>query len=314
MVSKFRGVWLTALLGLLLAVMLPALPASAHAGLESSEPAPSSVLAVSPTEIALFFDEPIDVVFGSIRVLDAQGEEVAAGRPQRDDDNSSIARLPLPTLPESAYIVVWRVTSSDSHPVQGSFEFQVGSAVSLLSEAATVAASAAAESHGLSTLFLFIRWVTFMGIIVLVGGCALLTKFNRLPISVRTSSVMLGAWLFAFFGTLQSLIAYGPHVSGLKIWEARRISLLQDTLTTHFGRMQLVRIAALIVLAVVLRSSRWRVVRGYAVLVWLSIVVVIGTISFSGHAYSQSPLALSVALDMVHFTTIGFWVGSVVLL
>jgi len=313
MVSKFRGVWLTALLGLLLAVMLPALPASAHAGLESSEPAPSSVLAVSPTEIALFFDEPIDVVFGSIRVLDAQGEEVAAGRPQRDDDNSSIARLPLPTLPESAYIVVWRVTSSDSHPVQGSFEFQIGSAVSLLSEAATVAASAAAESHGLSTLFLFIRWVTFMGIIVLVGGCALLTKFNRLPISVRTSSVMLGAWLFAFFGTLQSLIAYGPHVSGLKIWEARRISLLQDTLTTHFGRMQLVRIAALIVLAVVLRSSRWRVVRGYTMLVWLSIVVAIGTISFSGHAYSQSPLVLSVALDMVHFATIGFWVGSVVL-
>ena len=313
MVFKFRGVRLSALLGLLLAVMLPAMPASAHAGLEGSEPAPSSVLAAAPSEIALFFDEPIDVVFGSIRVLDAQGEEVAAGRPQRDDDNSSIARLPLPTLPESAYIVVWRVTSSDSHPVQGSFEFQIGTAVSPLSDAATVAASAAAESHGLSTLFLFIRWVTFMGIVVLVGGCALLTKFNRLPISVRTSSLLLGAWLFAFFATLQSLIAYGPHVSGLKIWEARRLSLLQDTLTTHFGRMQLVRIAALIVLAVVLRSSRWRVSRGYTMLVWLSIVVAIGTISFSGHAYSQSPLALSVALDMVHFATIGFWVGSVVL-
>jgi copper transport protein len=219
----------------------------------------------------------------------------------------------LPTLPESAYIVVWRVTSSDSHPVQGSFEFQIGTAVSPLSDAATVAASAAAESHGLSTLFLFIRWVTFMGVIVLIGGCALLTKFNRLAISVRTSSLLVGAWLFAFFATLQSLIAYGPHVSGLKIWEARRLSLLQDTLTTHFGRMQLVRIAALIVLAVVLRSSRWRVVRGYTTLVWLSIVVAIGTISFSGHTYSQSPLILSVALDMVHFATIGFWVGSVVL-
>ncbi len=312
MASRFRGVWIVTLLGLLFAAVLPALPASAHAGLEGSEPALSSVLAASPTEIALFFDEPIDVVFGSIRVLNAQGEEVAAGRPQRDDNNNSIARLPLPTLPESAYIVVWRVTSSDSHPVQGSFEFQIGSAVSLLSAAATVAASAAAESHGLSTLFLFIRWVTFTGIVVLVGGCALLTKFNRLRLSVRTSSVLLGAWLFAFFGTLQSLIAYGPHVSGLKIWEARRLSLLQDTLTTHFGRMQLVRLAALIVVAVVLRSWRWRVVRGYTVLVWFSIVVAIGTISFSGHAYSQTPLVVSVALDMAHFVTIGFWVGSVV--
>ena len=64
MVFKFRGVRLSALLGLLLAVMLPAMPASAHAGLEGSEPAPSSVLAAAPSEIALFFDEPIDVVFG----------------------------------------------------------------------------------------------------------------------------------------------------------------------------------------------------------------------------------------------------------
>jgi copper transport protein len=165
----------------------------------------------------------------------------------------------LPALPESAYIVVWRVTSSDSHPVQGSFEFQIGPTVSPLSNAATVAAATAAESHGLSTLFLFIRWVMFMGIVVLVGACALLTKFNRLAISVRTSSVLLRAWLFAFFATLQSLIAYGPHVSGLKIWEARSLSLFQDTLSTHFGRMQVLRIAALIVLAVVLRSSRWRV-------------------------------------------------------
>ena len=99
MVFRFRGVWLVALLGLLLAAVLPALPASAHAGLEGSQPAPSSVLAASPSEIALFFDEPIDIVFGSVRVLDAQGKEVAAGRPQRDDDNSSIARLPLPILP-----------------------------------------------------------------------------------------------------------------------------------------------------------------------------------------------------------------------
>jgi copper transport protein len=77
--------------------------------------------------------------------------------------------------------------------------------------------------------------------------------------------------------------------------------------------MQLVRLVALLVLVLVLRSTRWRVVRGYTMLVWLSIVIAIGTISFSGHAYSQTPLALSVALDMVHFATIGFWVGSVVL-
>ena len=313
MVYKSRRVWLGALLAASLALMFPAPSASAHAGLEGSQPSPSSVLAESPTEIALFFDEPVDAVFGSIRVLDAQGAEVIAGRPQRDADNTSIVRLPLPALQESAYIVVWRVTSSDSHPVQGSFEFQVGVAVRPLSESATIAASAAAESHGLSTLFLFIRWVTFIGMIVLIGAIALLTKFNQLHVSVRTTSVLWGAWFFAFFGTLQSLVAYGPHVSGLKIWEAKRFSLLQDTLSTHFGQMQLVRLVALLVLGLVLRSTRWRLSRPYTLLVWSCIAISIGTISASGHAFSQSPRIVSIALDMVHLSAIGLWVGSIVL-
>jgi copper transport protein len=312
MACKFRRIFFGCTLAVF-AALAPTGNVLAHAGLEASEPAASAVLAQSPTEIALFFDEPVDVVFGSIRVINSQGEEVVAGRPQRDSGNRSVARLPLSELSEDAYVVVWRVTSSDSHPVQGSFEFQVGAAVNPNANLAAIAASSATESHGLSALFLVIRWVTYMGIVVLVGACALLGKFERLAISIRTNTVLFGAWLFAFLGTLQSLFAYGPHVSGLKIWEARRLSLVRDALSTHFGQMQLIRLAALVILGVVLRYSAWRLVPWAKYLVLACIVTTIGTVSFSGHAYSQNPRWLSVALDMVHFSAVGVWIGAVIL-
>ncbi|MSW49189.1 MAG: copper resistance protein CopC, partial [Actinobacteria bacterium] len=48
----------------LLTVLAPAQIASAHAILLTSEPAPSAVLDQSPIEIALFFNEFVDTVFG----------------------------------------------------------------------------------------------------------------------------------------------------------------------------------------------------------------------------------------------------------
>ena len=60
---------------LVLVIALLAVPtlASAHAGLESSDPAPGSYLDVSPRNVILTFDEPITTAFGSLRVLDSDG-------------------------------------------------------------------------------------------------------------------------------------------------------------------------------------------------------------------------------------------------
>src|SRR5437763_16547814 len=52
-------------------------------------------------------------------------------------EGSSVG-VKLPKLERGGYIVTWRVTSADSHPVHGAFTFSVGSATGGSEDAALV--------------------------------------------------------------------------------------------------------------------------------------------------------------------------------
>jgi copper transport protein len=59
------------------ALLLPASPASAHAALLTSNPAPGSVIGASPTEITVTFSEAITPVSGRIQVLAPDGKRIS---------------------------------------------------------------------------------------------------------------------------------------------------------------------------------------------------------------------------------------------
>ena len=84
-------------------------PASAHASLDSSSPAPSTVLSQPPGEIALDFSETVEQRLASIRLFDSEQREIEVGRATRleADPSSIVATLPL--LGNGVYVVVWRV-------------------------------------------------------------------------------------------------------------------------------------------------------------------------------------------------------------
>src|SRR5207342_3744166 len=89
--------------GLALAVG-PASPAHAHAALESSAPASSSILDTPPTDITLNFDEPVTIEPGAIRLLDSSGGDVAIGLPEKGSDPTVITTS-VPEIPDGAYVV-----------------------------------------------------------------------------------------------------------------------------------------------------------------------------------------------------------------
>ena len=101
----------------------PASPAHAHAVLESSVPAGSSVLDTAPTDITLDFDEPVTVEPGAIRLLDSAGKQITLGPPERGTD-ASVVVSSVPDLKDGAYVVAWQVISQDGHPASGAFTFQ----------------------------------------------------------------------------------------------------------------------------------------------------------------------------------------------
>ncbi len=103
----------------------------AHAGLKSSEPAASSVLERAPKEIVLNFGEAVEVSFGSIRLFDSNSKIIVLPTPKHVVKDGVVdaktVRVGVPDLEPGSFLVVWRVVSADSHPVQGAFAFQIGS-------------------------------------------------------------------------------------------------------------------------------------------------------------------------------------------
>src|SRR5205085_8506294 len=109
-------------------VRLAAAPASAHATLESTEPVSSTAVATPPDRVVLHFSETVQIPLGSIRVFASpSGKQIETGPAGRADGRGNAVAVKLPKLDKGNYIVTWRVTSADSHPVHGAFTFTVGS-------------------------------------------------------------------------------------------------------------------------------------------------------------------------------------------
>ena len=93
-------------------------PASAHANLIEASPKPSEELDAPPERVIIWFTEPIEPAFSSIKVLSASGEDVTAGATQFDATEPTAMWVPLATLENGTFTVVWRnVSSVDGHKV-----------------------------------------------------------------------------------------------------------------------------------------------------------------------------------------------------
>ena len=295
-----------------LVVVLFALPTdgvSAHAVLIGTEPVAGAVLDVSPEEIILRFNESVSTAFSSVRVINQNGDELWSVKTRHVEGDRTAVRADAGGLEEGTYIVVWRITSADGHPVQGSFTFQVGTRST---DVSSVVAAFIEDEHGLSRLFSVIRWVLLAGVVVMIGGVWLITRRPIGPPSPRTRVMLWGAWTFASVATLQTLLAYGPHASGLKIYEALDVSLLGETMTTGFGQWQLVRLGVLGFIAVLLRELAWRDDRRWKATMTVLVVSLVFTISASGHPGVRGPV--SVVIDVVHLIGVGLWLGAVMVI
>ena len=135
---SIRRQLLSAVLGLFVisaAVLGPAGPASAHDAAESSSPAQGATVATPPEKVSVTFSNKPLGIGSQFSVKDAAGTEWADGAVEIVDN---VASQKLKAgAPAGAYTVSWRVVSSDSHPIEGTFGFT-----------ATAAAAGAAPATG----------------------------------------------------------------------------------------------------------------------------------------------------------------------
>lgn len=108
------------------ALLLVAGPASAHDQLLSSDPKDGATLDEHPASISLTFsaaplDTGIEVVLAGPDGVTAQGQDIQV------DDKVVTAQL-ADDLPAGRYDVAWHVVSSDGHPIDGEFSYEVEAA------------------------------------------------------------------------------------------------------------------------------------------------------------------------------------------
>ncbi len=113
--------------GAVMAMMacVPVAPALAHSMLVKAEPPRRAVLAKTPAQVRLWFNEELEGEYASLIVLDAEKHPVTEIKPQLAQDDPKSIVLPLPELTPGKYSVKFRVLSVDGHVVESSFDFTV---------------------------------------------------------------------------------------------------------------------------------------------------------------------------------------------
>lgn len=299
-----RGV----LAALVSALAWPAV-AGAHATIVRTTPADRAVVGKQPRQVTIHWSEPVDLGPDSVRLLNATGGEIDTDEARHIGRDRATAVVPLPPgLQEGTYVVAWRVTSADSHPVSGAFSFSVGQPSALVTAGAPGTASGAVKLADAIA-----RGVAFLGFALAVGGAfVLLFLWPEGPASARGRRFMqigLGALMF---GSVALLLLQGPYTTGGGLLGALEPSLLEFSLSTRFGQGLVLRILLTLAFAfLVARGLRGKVSRvGLGACVFGLLL----TWTLSDHSRTGVQTWLGVPAATVHLLAMSLWFGGLALL
>lgn len=297
-------------------------PVLAHAGLESSTPSASAVLESSPNTIVLDFSEPVTVVDGSVKLFDEGLDEVQL--PPALSALASRVEVPeVPSLDDGLYLVSWRVMSQDGHLATGAFTFQIGTQSTSVSPDELLAgvSDSTRGPRGLGVLGHITRAAVYLGISAALGTLAFVAVVHQR----RVRRIVALGWIAATIGTLVHFSIQGVYSSGTGWTALIDTAAWSDVSHTRLGRGLLVRLALLVILAVLMVLARGssrsggsdtarfstRMSTGW----WRSSTALIGagivaTFAFTGHPSASSPAAVAIAVDAVHLSAVVLWFGG----
>jgi methionine-rich copper-binding protein CopC len=110
----------------LVSLILSAAPVMAHSAFVRSEPKAGETLKPAPSEIRVWFAEPIKVGLSTFEVRDAAGKQVDQRDLRADAKEPALVHLSLAAkLPPGIYKVSWSAVAQDLHVGKGGFSFTV---------------------------------------------------------------------------------------------------------------------------------------------------------------------------------------------
>ncbi len=310
-VRRTRAVIAGFVLGFVGVLAAPASPASAHAVLVGTSPAQGSVIQTAPSQVVLTFTEGVTPIRDKVRVIAPDGSRADSG-----DERASGTQLIIALRPDGGrgtYLVTYRVLSADSHPVAGAFTYSVGAPSP--GGPPTAADGDAATSPFITATFPIVRWIGYVGLLLLVGAVLVLALLwpQRLDRRGPVRMIWLGVALVAV-ATLLELAWQVPYITGRGPGDIEGADI-REVLGSQYGAAHLVRLgvlaAALILVRPIVAGKGWGADR-----VLLAVLGTIGvaTWSVSGHPSASSVPMVTVVADMIHISSMSVWIGGLVML
>jgi copper transport protein len=297
------------------ALLVFASPAAAHAELVSTTPATGTELPSGepPAAVTLEFTEGVQVPSDAVEVLDSDGATVeGVGAAEHGDTDATVVAA-LPELDDGTYVVNWRVVSTDSHPIQGAFTFNVGDATASADDVAGLLAGN--DDHGVGIAFGFTRALAFGSVLVLLG--ALLFVRVCSPDAAGDAGVRGLVWVCWIVGFATAFVGIGmqaAYTSGQDFAEFFDMDAIGDVMDTRFGRAWLLRAGVLLLLLLALRGLGRPRAPVVDVVYALLGVVALATFTFAGHARTGRYVALATVTDVVHLAAAAAWLGGIAVL
>jgi len=330
-----------------LAAASGSLAAAVHVALRTSEPKAHDTLTVAPPSIRLDFTQAIEIQLARVALLAADSVAIPLGPAHAaDSTNRAFVADILTPIGAGSYRVTWSVTSRDSHTIRGEIPFTVLAAVAdtlrpasgATSAADTVdsaagrssAAAADDEFDARSPAYVAIRWLSFLGMLSLIGalffGAGVLRSVaSRDSVADTDQSVVVsravglartgaiaGATIL-LVATALRLAAQVRTITGEASFDPAVMSALLSG--TAWGWAWLAQAtAAIMALGVAVLGSQ-RVTSGgrwsAAEVLAGPIVVTLGvSAAVSGHPIAATPAGIAIAMDAAHLIAAGGWIGT----
>lgn len=268
----------------------------AHASLVESTPAEEQVVAVSPEQVTLEFNEPVEPI--EISLVDRSGTKVPGVQEARAEENKVL--LPLAEqLADGVYVVSYRVVSADTHPTGGAFAFFVGER-----SAAPKPVVQGSAANGWTNAVGLNRWALYTFVLLAVGS-SLFYLLMRVPAAIALAATGIGAVaallaalsfvLSIGFGGAQMIGGEASILFGARAWSTGA--------STTLGPSAAIGVPAMLLLWGGLHFRKRLL---------LAAGVVIGVLSFlvTGHAATASPVPLMSSMVALHLVCAAFWLGS----
>jgi copper transport protein len=267
-----------------------------------------------PTSIHLWFSEPIQTVRHGITVIAPSGKPLETGPIKATEAEMEVE---IKATEQGTYQVFWQAISGDTHPVRGRFLFSVGHTSPITEGSSSLAGTGelgAVSGLGLA-LQTIAHWLHFLGY-ALAFGALCFRRFVLYPARLASpdqEKVEKRLWRLVNWGGLALLMAEPVALLGqtgsLRTDQLFDADLAGDILSSSFGRVMAQRLAAVVLLWVLLAGVRQGAVAAERMALGLGLLLALAD-GQASHAVTSGPLFVGLAANTIHLAAMGVWVGG----